>query len=248
MNPKVISGIATAVFVGLVVALLLAFGYNPPDPPIPEEGVEVNIGNSDFGLGQSSQPASSIPNNAPPSAQSQVATQSTESSVSMPSTPSQGDVVNPMANEQPQVEDKQPELNPNASFPGMRNRNQNNGTGSQGVSTGTGDQGKPNGSPNSNNYVGQGQGDGFKWSLKGRGAVHMEKPDYKSNEQGRVVVRVWVDKQGRVTRAEYEPNGSNAPGGKLRQAAIEAAKKARFNADPNALEEQQGTITYIFKI
>ena len=76
----------------------------------------------------------------------------------------------------------------------------------------------------------------------------LPKPQYNSNQQGRVVVRIWVDQQGRVTRAEYEPKGSSTSDGDLVTKAIAAARKARFNADPSAPEEQKGTITYIFKI
>ncbi|MBQ9417763.1 MAG: TonB family protein [Bacteroidales bacterium] len=247
MSNQTISGIATAVFVTLVVGILLAFGYNPPDPPIPEEGVEVNLGDSDYGLGAAMHPAST-PNNAPPAAQEQVATQQTDHSIAMPSTQQQGGVVNPEAQPQTQPEEKQPEINDKAIFPGMRNRDNNSSTGSQGISQGQGDQGKSNGNPNSNNYVGQGKGDGYNWNLTGRSAVNIAKPDYKSNEQGTVVVRVWVNRQGKVVRAEYEPKGSTIPGSSLRDKAVEAARQARFNADPKATEEQTGTITYIFKI
>ena len=63
-----------------------------------------------------------------------------------------------------------------------------------------------------------------------------------------MVVRIWVDQNGKVTRAEYEPKGSNTQDGTLVSQAIAAARKARFNKDPKAQEEQRGTITYIFRI
>ena len=53
---KTISGGITILCMALVVVVCLAFGYDPPDPPIPEEGVEVNLGNSDFGLGNNPMP------------------------------------------------------------------------------------------------------------------------------------------------------------------------------------------------
>ncbi len=60
MNPKLISGISTAAITALVILLmsLNIFAYTPPDPPIPEEGVEVVLGDSDFGLSNSPNPAS----------------------------------------------------------------------------------------------------------------------------------------------------------------------------------------------
>ena len=78
--------------------------------------------------------------------------------------------------------------------------------------------------------------------------MSLPKPVYNSNQQGTVVVRIWVDKRGRVTRAEYEPKGSNSTNDELIRWALDAARKARFNQDDKALEEQMGTITYFFKI
>ena len=248
MNNQLKSGIVTTVFMAMVAVVLLAFGYDPPDPPIPEEGVEVNVGDSDFGSGEAPEPASEASSYTPPSAQNQVATQHTESSVSMPSTPNQGNVTNPVAQEQPKVENKEPEINRNAIFPGKRNRTDKNGTGSEGNTTGNGNQGNPNGTPNSNNYNGNGGSGHGSYSLAGRTAVSLPKPAYNSNVQGTVVITIWVDQQGRVTRAEFQPKGSTTTNGDLVSQARQAALKARFNASSTALEEQKGTITYIFKI
>ena len=246
MKNKVISGISTAVIMLLVALVLISFGYDPPDPPIPEEGVEVNIGDSDFGSGDDPQPASEPTSSSAPAAQNQLATQHTEPAPSLNSSPVQGNTVAPQPTEQQVTEPKEPEINKNALFPGKRN--QNSGSGGQGQSTGSGDQGKPGGTPNSNNYNGNGGGNGTSYTLNGRSSVALPPPEYGTNDQGRVVVTIYVDRQGRVTRAEYNPKGSNIGGGALVNQAINAARKARFNADPNAPEEQRGTITYIFKI
>lgn len=245
MNNKLISGICTAVLMLLVALVLISFGYDPPDPPIPEEGVEVNIGNSDFGSGDDPQPASEPVPSTVAAAPNQVVTQHTEPAPAVNSSPVQGNTVAPQPEPQPVVEPKEPEINRNALFPGKRN--QQSGSGSQGQSTGTGDQGKPNGSQNSNNYNGNG-GNGTNYSLAGRTSVALPRPEYSSNNQGTVVVQIWVDRQGKVTRAEYQPKGSNTSDGYLVKQAISAARKARFNADAAAPDEQKGTITYIFKI
>ena len=244
-NNKIISGICTAVIMLLVALVLISFGYDPPDPPIPEEGVEVNIGNSDFGSGDDPQPASEPTPASAPAAPNQLATQHTEPTPSLNASTTQGNTVAPEVTEKPAEVKKEPEINKNALFPGKRN--QNSGSGSQGQSTGTGDQGKPNGTPNSNNYTGNGGGNG-NYSLAGRSSVALPRPEYSSNEQGTVVIQIWVDRQGKVTRVEYQPKGSNTSNGYLVEQAKSAARKARFNADPAAPEEQKGTITYIFKI
>lgn len=245
MNNKIISGIVTAAIMAVVVAILLAFGYDPPDPPIPEEGVEVNLGDSDFGSGLDPQPVSQAAATQAPSSPSQVATQHVEPTPSVGANANSANTVKPTP-EQPKVENKEPEINKNALFTGRRN--QQSGSGSQGVTEGTGDQGKPNGNPNSNNYTGNGGGNGVDFSLERRSSITLPKPQYNSNKQGRVIVRIWVDQQGRVIRAEYEPKGSNTPDGDLIAKAIAAARKARFNADPSAPEEQKGTISYNFTI
>ena len=247
MSNQLKSGIGTALIMALIAVVLLSFGYDPPDPPIPEEGVEVNVGDSDFGLGNDPEPASVASSYAPPAAQNQVATQQTEPSVSMPSTPNQGTVTNPAAQEQPQVENKEPEINKNALFTGRRNRTDQGGTGSEGNTSGTGNQGNPNGTPNSNNYNGNG-GSGTNYRLTGRNAVSLPKPDYNSNQQGKIVIDIWVNQQGQVTRVEGPAQGSTITNGAMVEQAKKAARKARFNADTKALEEQKGSITYIFTI
>ena len=247
MNSKLISGISTAVIVLLTMLLmsLNIFAYEPPDPPIPEEGVEVNLGDSDFGYGDSPEPATQATNYAPPASQEQVISQRAEATTPIPSSPQPGNVTNPAAETKPQPENKEPEINKNALFPGKRN--QNNGGGSEGVTQGNGNQGKPEGNPNSNNYTGNG-GTGGNYSLAGRTAVSLPKPEYKSNQQGKIVVRIWVDQQGRVTRVEAPFQGSTISTGALVDQAKSAAKRARFNASSSAPEEQIGTITYIFII
>ena len=247
---KLISGAGTALFMAIIVLVCLSFGYDPPDPPIPEEGVEVNIGNSDMGFGNNPMPEASEPSSAPRpvSATEQVSTQNTESTVPLytspkPSTAKQ-DNSTPTTTK-PETP-KEPEINKNALFTGRRN--QQSGSGSQGVTEGTGDQGKPNGNPNSNNYTGNGGGNGMNYSLAGRSNVTLPRPNYSSNEQGTVVIQIWVDRDGKVTRAEYQPKGSSTSNGYLVSQARAAALRARFNADPNAPDEQKGTITYIFKI
>lgn len=247
MNPKLTSAICTAVIV-LLASLLMSlniFAYTPPDPPIPEEGVEVNLGDSDFGLGDSPEPATEATSYAPPASQEQVITQRTEATTPLPSSSKPGNVTNPAAEAKPQPENKEPEINKNALFPGKRN--QNNGGGSQGVTQGSGNQGKADGNPNSNNYSGRGGSNG-NYSLAGRSAVSLPKPEYNSNQQGKIVVRIWVDQQGRVTRVEAPYKESTITTGTLVEQAKAAARRARFNASTNAPEEQIGTITYIFKI
>lgn len=84
--------------------------------------------------------------------------------------------------------------------------------------------------------------------LKGRGlAGELPMPYYPAgNKGGKVVIRVAVDREGKVTTATYEPKGSTTSDSALVEAAIAAAKRARFTE--SAAFVQGGTITYIFKL
>jgi TonB family protein len=84
--------------------------------------------------------------------------------------------------------------------------------------------------------------------LQGRGlAGELPMPIYPGgNKGGKVVVRVAVNKEGNVTSATYEPKGSTTSDSALVEAAIAAAKRAKFTE--SAAFVQGGTITYIFKL
>lgn len=83
--------------------------------------------------------------------------------------------------------------------------------------------------------------------LQGRGLVgNLPRPRYSSDAEGRVVIRVTVDRTGRVTAAAYEPKGSTTSHPTLIREAQEAAMQARFTESRSFV--QGGTITYIFTL
>ena len=110
--------------------------------------------------------------------------------------------------------------------------------GSQGTAaSGTGNQGDPNGSPSS-------------YALSGRKIISnggaLVAPRVQRAVEGNVRVRIVVDGNGSVIRATIAP-GTNIADPSVRAAALEAARKTRFNAVPGS-DEQEGSITYHFKI
>lgn len=114
-----------------------------------------------------------------------------------------------------------------------------------------GNQGSFNGSANSTNYAeGGGEGNGPSFDLKGRSSIGaLPKPDFPGNEEVVVVVRIRVDKSGKVTSAEPGVQGSDTQDAQFLKEAKQAALKARFNDvsdDPSASAIQEGTITYRF--
>ena len=84
--------------------------------------------------------------------------------------------------------------------------------------------------------------------LQGRGLVgDLPQPIYPAgNRGGKVVVRVAVNQAGAVTEASYEPKGSTTSDKALVDAALAAARKARFTESKAFV--QGGKITYVFKM
>lgn len=117
-----------------------------------------------------------------------------------------------------------------------------------GSGTGTGSTNTSgSGSAKKDNPVGSGSGksNGASWSLAGRGLNgSLSKPAYSSNSEGTVVVAIRVDQNGNVVSAT-KGAGTNTADQSLINAAIEAAKKAKFTAGDGVAV---GSITYVFKL
>ena len=115
------------------------------------------------------------------------------------------------------------------------------------------DAGNPHAREGEEQTAGRGPGlnpDGFDQldkGLQGRGLVGaLPRPAYPGNKSGKVVIRVTVGPKGNVTSAAFEPQGSTTGDSQLVDAALAAARKARFTESRAAV--QGGTITYIFRM
>ena len=122
---------------------------------------------------------------------------------------------------------------------------------SQGVTYPGGNQGVPTGDPNATNYGNGGSGNGSKgsgpsFSLAGRTASLLPKPNYPGDDEGVVVVTITVNKSGNVTAAEPGARGTTIMNKKFWEEAKQAALKAKFNSKDDAEPYQHGTITYKF--
>lgn len=113
---------------------------------------------------------------------------------------------------------------------------------SRGEGQGEGVQGSPSGNAPTGATQGVGGWGGF--SLAGRKCLSLPKPTYNSNLEGTVVVEITVDREGRVVSATVK--AGSTPHSKLRNAALEAARKAIFDKSSKH-NTQIGTITYYFK-
>jgi TonB family protein len=158
--------------------------------------------------------------------------------------------------------------NPLALYKGKSTNSTSQGT----ATTGTGDQGDKEGDPLSRYYgkngtgtgngtgsgsgagdgdgdgAGSGSGKGISFDLSGRKMVRTPVVDDRSQETGRVVVAITVDKNGNVISAIPGARGSTTTNAYLFSKAKEAATKAKFNTSPDAADIQKGTITFVFVV
>jgi outer membrane biosynthesis protein TonB len=246
--------VGTLLFHALMLVVLLLLAFHTPLPLPGEEGVEVNLGYSDEGMGdiQPDEPALA-PNTAPPPAKTkaddQVVTENTEEAPAIVKVNKKAEKPSPtpVKKTAPVAEPpKEPTVNQKAMYPGKSTKTVAGGN--QGTTGKPGDQGKPDGTPGSPNYDGTGgKGNGSSFDLGGRGTRGgLVPPVYNSPEQGRIVVSIKVNREGKVTYAVAINKGSTITEINLRQQAEIAARKTLFQSDANAPEEQRGTITYVF--
>jgi TonB family protein len=260
--------VGTVVFHAGLLAFAILFGFVTPLPLPEEEGILINFGTDDFGLGEAEPIYSEIPEeqSTPPPQEAVTPVESTEEIISQdfeeapvitekpqekPQEERQEEVITPPEDARP-VEQLQPpppeeepqKVNERALYRGRRDTD---ATGPEGRTQGEGNQGSPTGSPDSDNYAqGLSSGSGINFSLAGRNPVSLPKPEYNSQVSGTIVVRIRVDREGKVISAEPGQRGTNIADENLWESAKKAALKARFNAKSDAAYTQQGTITYHF--
>ncbi len=152
-------------------------------------------------------------------------------------------------------------VNPSAIYQGKTTASKSQGTGS-----GVGDQGDPNGDPlskytgkngsggtggpgnGSGGDGGDGHGKGLSFSLSGRKLIRTPQITDHSQETGKVVVDITVDKDGNVETAAPGGRGSTTTSAYLFKLAKEAALKAKFNVSPEKADIQKGTISFVFLV
>ncbi len=235
---KLISGGITIAFHGIAVVLLLLMGLRYPDPPPPEQGVEMDLGMfSDVGLdtehaAEGGEDVSSE-NNVSENNNSAV-TQDAEDVplVSKKTKPKTDKKKKPTPTET--KESSEPKIDQNALF--SKGRVKKGSGGSTGVGEGTG---KGSG--------GDGEGSGTSFSLAGRGAKELGKPSSTASKVGNVVVEIQVDQEGKVISATAGARGNTLWDTNMFRLCEQAAKRSKFTANPDAPEVQKGTITYIFR-
>lgn len=252
----------TVVFHGLLFLFLLFTIFHTPIPPYPMvgggSGLEVNLGNTEEGMGDNNS-EELIPittQNLTEQNDDNVITQDVEEAVAIKSTDKE------KKKENVQVKINDPVINPMALYKKKSGDGTTSTSGNQGKETGdinskgyTGDGGSGGGvggghgtgsGPGDGDGIGPGKNRGVSYSIKDRTARSIPKPAYNSKVEGIVVVDIWVDKQGNVTKAVSGARGTTTTNQNLWKISTEAAKRATFSTKANAPEEQKGTISYNF--
>lgn len=235
---KLIGLIVSIVAHGLLILCLLLMGLRYPDPPPPELGVEMDMGEfSDVGTdsehaaegGEDLSSEGSYANDD----NNELTQQSEDVPLVSKKTPSPTkNKKKPKDNVKPQSDETK--VDPNALF--TKGRVKKGSGGSTGVGEGSG---KGSG--------GEGGGSGISFSLEGRGKINLVLPAATSTKNGTIVVAIMVDQEGNVVSARTRSRGTLLDDKNLRKLCEQAAKKSKFTAKPDAPELQQGTITYIFR-
>jgi hypothetical protein len=258
---KNIKSLAITIFICLGLLLLFVLKtWTLPQiiQPIIDEGIEVNLGNSNDGLG----------NIEPQSTENGASVSQPENAVASPPQPTEnnepndnGDVATSaiakpkttITSTETKPTTKPIIAKPKAVFGGAKNNttgnnsNTNNSFSNQGITKGPNNAGSLQGSTNSDSYVGLGGVGGLtiKKGLKGRKFLSVPSFEDDFNENAKVAVDIIVDVTGKVTNAQINLNGTSTTNASIRQIAKNKALQVKFNTSS---EEQLGTIVFDFKV
>ncbi|MBL4652764.1 MAG: hypothetical protein JKY53_07855 [Flavobacteriales bacterium] len=116
----------------------------------------------------------------------------------------------------------------------------------QGNTQGATDQGNPDGNVGASSGTPGNGGGGVRHSFTNRSLLSTPKIDDDSQDEGKVVVDIVVDRNGNVTKATPGAKGSDTNSSHLFNKAKKAALKTKFSPNPNAPAEQYGKLTFRF--
>ena len=268
---KIESGLLTAAIMALLLLMLWYVSVEAPRET-EEEGVEVAFGDNENGGGAEPEavpmPAEPVTQAPPPTPQApsenDLVVQDDEESLALAKqreeerkhSAEQQELIRKQREEQARLEAErraeeqrlaeerarqaaieQEKRDKAAALGGLFGNNQQGAQGS-GTTQGASQQG-------SQNPVGHGSMGGNSWSLTGRNIKALPRPSTQFNQEGRVVVDIQVNSEGKVISATIG-EGTTVSDYQTCQVALEAARKAEFSASDNKI--QVGKITYTFKL
>ena len=133
---------------------------------------------------------------------------------------------------------------------GGLNKSDGTDSGSEGDDNRAGDKGQPGGDPYATSYYGSpGSGNGTGgYGLKGRTLVNKGQEKQNCNEAGRVVVKIVVDRNGKVISATPGVKGTTNNSPCLLEPARKTAFLHKWNLDSGAPNQQVGFVVVNFKL
>ena len=243
--------LATVAFHAIAVVLLFNLCFRTPLPLPGEAGVEVNLGMYAEAISQqddmttSQQVEETTNQQVEESTSEDVEEEILSEDENIPSIEEveETEEVEEIVEE---VVEEKPVVNQRALFQVNKKKQETPSEGN--IDEVVGEQGSPNGLKEIERYAGHGgSGDGPSYDLGGRGAKSISSPSKDISEEATIVVDIWVDKEGRVQRAEIG-KGTTTTNSDMRASALQAARNSVFVKDDKAADLQKGTITYNFII
>ncbi|TZF84695.1 energy transducer TonB [Pedobacter sp. BS3] len=257
---------AVAISLAIMAAfLVVAFFYVIGTPFLPEQegtgGVIVNYGTAEEGIGtdymsieepsqhpdaNNTPPDKVVPNTDPkttPSAETSDKEVVTQDNEEAPSVVTKDKKSANAPSVTPDKKDSKPVINPNALYKGS----QNNATG-KGDGTGSkpGNQGSVNGDPLSADYGEGGSGFGNK-PIEYRHFTNLVIPKDDGQKTGKIVIRIYFDRSGKILSAKQELKGSTLTDINLVNKCIQAVLDASLSPG-DVGGTQTGVVVFNFKV
>lgn len=282
----------TTILLSVLLLLLFYVGLTYMDPPI-ENGITVNFGTMEFGMGEEqpikkikSQPAEPVQEpeeevveekaaaqpeevaeeDVMEKATEKVLTQEDEESIKIKQQEAARREAEEaarkaqakaeeLAREQKAAEEKaqrekEAKKKKLDELMGGLNKSDGEVQGSEGDDNREGDKGQPDGDPYATSYYGSpGSGSGTGgYGLSGRSLVSKGKVQQECNEEGRVVVKITVDRNGKVIDATPGVKGTTNNHPCLLDPARKTAFLHKWNLDSKAPSQQIGFVVVNFKL
>jgi len=283
----------TTILLSVLLLLLFYIGLTYMDPPI-ENGITVNFGTMEFGMGEK-QPIKKVKSQPAEPVEEQEEEAVEEEAIAQPEEVAEEDVTEKatekvltqedeesirikqqeeaakreaeeaarkkqaeaekLAREQKAAEEKaQREKKAKRrevdELIGGINKSDGEVQGSEGNDNRAGDKGQPDGDPYATSYYGDpGSGSGTGgYGLSGRSLVSKGKVQQECNEEGRVVVKITVDRNGKVINATPGVKGTTNNHACLLEPAKKTALLHKWNLDSKAPNQQIGFVVVNFKL
>lgn len=271
-NKTISFGITVTLHILLLLCCFFVWKWYPPDPPLPDYGVELNFGLDEAGYGylQTTAPPSDATSTEDAVAGNPETEQTTETAPSEEATPETDEAMgktvttdnpeSPIAvPEEPKETKPKKETKPETASAGITNENGAGGRNGKSNQTpgnnngdhkgAVGDQGDPNGSLDAKALYGKMGKGGSGSSLQMTGWAWDDKPNVqdKSSEEGKIVFEIKVDDSGTIINVTTLESTVSPAVEKLYKKEVENLTFSRTRDNMNPAPISTGKITFIIK-